>query len=138
MSLYGLPPAASSQFKLRLPTIFLALVLDVGLDRTLIEADSRSEIANRPEAHFAVVDLFNEWKLLGHHPPGIRFEDTHCLGDGHLRRYAYQKMDVVFVSVNLMHFNLGMAPGYGGHNDLHIGCHTGLREYLSSIFRSKH
>ena len=99
---YGLPPVASFQFKRCLPTIFTTLVLNVGLDRTLSDADSRGEIANRPERHFTMIDLADEWEFLDHHTPGIRFEDSDGVGDGQLRRNTDQQMYVVVAVITLI------------------------------------
>ena len=110
----------------------MALVFNVGLNCLLVDADSADEVADRPQRHFSMVDLADEWKLFHHHTPGIRLEDSDSVGDSHLRRNTDEQMDVIFVSVDFQYFDLWVLPRYRGHEYPHVASHTGLHKYFSS------
>jgi hypothetical protein len=137
MILHGLPPVVSSELKLSLPTVFFALVFNVLLNRLLVSADSRSKVANRPDAHLTVVDVFQEWELSRHETSGITLEDTHSIRDSYLRRHTDEKMNVIFIRIDFENLNLRMAPRNRFHDSLHVLGHTALAEYLPSILGAK-
>lgn len=128
---------ASFKLKLHLPTVFFALVLNVLLDNLLVSTDSRGKVANRPDAHLAVVDVFEKGKLACHEPSGITLEDSYGLGYRHLWCNAYKQMNVVLVGIALYDLGLGMASLDCEHDRLHVSGHTALAEYLPAELRGE-
>ena len=83
-------------------------MLDVLLNHRIVDPYCGHEIASGPDAVGSVEDLLEERELLLEVASGVGFQDGNHFSNGEFWRNPEHEMDVVFVVVHLLYFNLGI------------------------------
>ena len=135
VNLYGLPPVASLEIKLRLATVFFALHLNILLHDRLSDPHGGYEIADRPNGILIEVSVHEKRKFLFHLTGGIGLDDSDDLCDGQLWGDGEEYVDVILIGIHLDNLDLGMMTLDPFDEISKIAAHTALQEFATEFGR---